>query len=310
MSGIQGVLEGFSTIGIVIALGFLLAHLKVVGAESQVLLTRLVFFVATPALLFRLLSRADVEAVFSSNLVVAGASAATTAVVYVAVARRLWKRETPDVVVGALSSAYVNAGNLGLPIAVYVLGDGAYVAPTLLLQLVVFTPMAFAILDTSAHGRRPSVAGVLGQPFRNPITVASLLGLVVALTHVQLSGAVTRPLDLVGAMAVPGALLAYGVSLRLGPRPMNGDFVGEIVLVTLLKLVLQPGVAYLLGSLAFGLEGQALLAVTLIAGLPTAQNIFIYATRYDRGSVLARDAIFATTLLSVPALLAIAAVLA
>ncbi|MBA2574530.1 MAG: AEC family transporter [Nocardioidaceae bacterium] len=306
----QGVLEGFSTIGIVIVLGFLLAHFKVVGAESQLLLSRLVIFVATPALLFRLLSRADVAAAFSSNLVVAAASAVTTAAVYVAVARRVWQRETPDIVVGALSSAYVNAGNLGLPIAVYVLGDGAYVAPTLLLQLVVFTPTAFAILDTSAHGRRPSVGRALGQPFRNPITVASLLGLAMALTHWPLSGAVTRPLDLVGAMAVPGALLAYGISLRLGPRPMNGDAAGEVVLVTLLKLVFQPGVAYLLGSQVFGLEGQSLLAVTLIAGLPTAQNIFIYATRYGRGSVLARDAIFVTTMLSVPALLIIAAVLA
>ncbi len=310
MTGVQGVLEGFSTIGLVIALGFLLAHFHVLGADSQVLLSRLVFFVATPALLFRLLSRADVSDAFSANLVVAGCSAVVTAAVYVMMARRVWQRETPHLVVGALSSAYVNAGNLGLPIAVYVLGDGAFVAPTLLLQLVVFTPTAFAVLDTSAWGRRPTIGRMLGQPVRNPITVASLLGLIVALMHWDLSGAVTRPLDLVGGVAVPGALLAYGVSLRLGPRPMNGDSSGEIALVTGLKLVVQPLIAYVLGSQVFGLEGQALLAVTLIAGLPTAQNIFVYATRYDRGAVLARDAIFATTVLSVPALLAIAAVLA
>jgi predicted permease len=49
--------------------------------------------------------------------------------------------------------------------------------------------------------------------------------------------------------------------------------------------------------------------VTLFAALPTAQNIFIHAVRYDRPVVLVRDAIFLTTVLSVPTLLLIAALL-
>ena len=44
------VLEGFATIGTVIALGVLLAHLRVLDLSSQVLLSRLAFFVAIPFL--------------------------------------------------------------------------------------------------------------------------------------------------------------------------------------------------------------------------------------------------------------------
>ena len=40
------------------------------------------------------------------------------------------------------------------------------------------------------------------------------------------------------------------------------------------------------------------------------RNIFVHATRYDRGVVLARDTIFVTTVLSVPAILVITKVLA
>ena len=54
--------------------------------------------------------------------------------------------------IGALASSYVNAGNLGLPVAAYVLGDAAFVAPTLLLQLLVLQPTALAALDADVRG--------------------------------------------------------------------------------------------------------------------------------------------------------------
>ena len=111
-------------------------------------------------------------------------------------------------------------------------------------------------------------------------------------------------------MAVPAMLLAYGVSLRLGPRPGAGEPVTQIGVIVALKLVVQPLTAGLVGHYVIGLSGLDLFAVTVIAALPTAQNVFTVAVRYQRGEILARDAIFISTLLSVPALIIIAALLA
>jgi malonate transporter and related proteins len=47
----------------------------------------------------------------------------------------------------------------------------------------------------------------------------------------------------------------------------------------------------------------------VIAALPTAQNVFTFAMRYDRAVILARDVIFVATLLSVPAIIVITALL-
>ena len=60
---------------------------------------------------------------------------------------------------------------------------------------------------------------------------------------------------------------------------------------------------------ALGVDGHALLAVVVTSALPTAQNIFVHATRYDRGTVLARDTILITTMGSVPVILLIAGLL-
>ncbi|HEY8654756.1 MAG TPA: AEC family transporter [Dermatophilaceae bacterium] len=306
----QGVLAGFATLGAIIALGFLLAHFGVLGADSQELLTRLVFFVATPALLFQTLSKAPIGQIFSSGLAVGALSFVGTAAVYTLLARTVWRRSTGDTVVGAMSSAYVNAANLGLPITVYVLGTASFIAPVLLMQLVVITPLALAVLDTVATEGRSSVLRTLTQPLRNPITVGSFLGLLCSLAGWQVPSTIASPIALIAGMAVPGVTLAYGVSLRLGPRPIAGGSGVELAVVCLLKLLVQPVLAYAAARWLFELDGRALLAVTVVAALPTAQNIFVYATRYDRSTTLARDSIFVTTLLSVPVLLAITALLA
>jgi predicted permease len=309
-AAVQGVLQGFATIGAIIGLGALLAQLKVLDVPSQLLLSRLSFFVASPALMVTVLGDADVANVFSRNLAASAAGIAATGVLYVAVARWVWNKRLADTVIGTLCSTYVNAGNLGLPIAAYVLGDAALVAPMLLMQLLVMQPLALAVMDTAVSGGRLSLLGLLRRPLTNPLTVGSIIGLLLAVTGAELPAFVRDPLELVGGMAVPAMLLAYGVSLRLGPKPGHGTSAAEIGYITFLKLVVQPVVAFVVGRYVLDLEATALLAVTVIAALPTAQNIFVHATRYDRAVVVARDSIFVTTVLSVPALFLIAALLA
>ena len=136
MAGMAGVFDGFATLALVIALGFALAHWQVFGTDAQLMLSRLAFFVASPALLVTVLEGTDVAQVFSKTLVASACSVAVAAGIYAILAHTIWHKTGADTLIGALSSAYVNAGNLGIPIAAYVLGDAALVAPVLVLQLV------------------------------------------------------------------------------------------------------------------------------------------------------------------------------
>ncbi|WP_425474933.1 AEC family transporter [Fodinibacter luteus] len=296
----EGVILGFATIVAVIGVGALVAHLGVVDLGAQQVLSRVAFFVASPALLVTTVAQADVSDVLSRSLVATVAGVAVPAAGYAALAGWRWRRTSGEQVIGALASSYVNAGNLGLPVAAYVLGDAALVAPTLLLQLLVLQPLALAVLDADVRGRRPSVGDVLLRPFTNPLTIGTLVGLLLSVTGWQLPPIVADPVELIGAMAVPGMLLAYGIALRLGPGFGGVVPAAELALTSSLKLAVQPLVAYAVAHHALGLTGHPLLAVVVCSSLPTAQNIFVHATRYDRSTTLARDTILVTTIGAVP----------
>ncbi|MGW3680397.1 AEC family transporter [Streptomyces prasinus] len=304
----QGVLSGFAVIAVVIGVGYVIGRRGYLGEQARDVLTRLAFRIASPALLFTLLAEADLSLVFSGRLLVTALSTAAVAGVFVAVgAVRRWG--VGRTTIGALCSSYVNSGNLGIPIAVYVLGDASLVAPVLLFQLVMVAPVALTILDLATTGEKQPLWRRLLTPLRNPVALGSLAGVAVAASGVEIPGPVMDPLTLIGNMAVPAVLLAFGISLRGSAPPLRNGERGPVLLAVALKSVGQPVVAWALAVGVFGLRGAQLLDVVVTSALPAAQNLFTYASSYRVGETLAREAVLVSTLLSVPVLVVVAAVL-
>jgi len=306
----NGVVDGFVVIGIVIVVGYLLRRTATLGPAAIEVLSRVAFFVASPALLFVTLAHADVRSVFSAPLAVTAVSSSVACLLYLPIGL-LRRRPRGETAVGSMASGYVNAGNLGIPIATYALGNAAEVAPVMLFQLTVLAPVFSTVLDlmsARANGGQPPLLRTLTAPARNPIALSSAAGLVVSATGIQPPAAVLAPVQLIGNLAVPAMLLAFGLSLRGASLPGAGDSGPSLIAVLLLKNLVQPALALMLGLL-LGLEGHALLAVVVCAALPTAQNVFGHAVRFGQGVVLGRDAGLATTLLSAPVLFTVVAML-
>ena len=299
-----GVLQGFAVIGVIIAVGYALARTDVLGPGARPVLSRFVFFVAAPALLFTVVAGARVDVLFSPVLAVSAIAAVSAFLLYAVVARLAWRRTLGPVTVGALSSGYVNANNIGLPVAVYVLGSPAYTAPVILLQLAVFAPIALVVLDAATSERRRTLGGTVLTSLKNPLIVAAVLGLVVAVTGAPVPALVLEPLKLLAGASVPLMLAGFGMSLH-GARPLGaGSERRDVLLASGLKLLAMPAIALAAGALLFRLDPQQLHVAVVLAALPTAQNVHNYATRYGTGVVLARDAGLITTLGAVPVLLA------
>nr|WP_203602555.1 AEC family transporter [Streptomyces coelicoflavus] len=302
-------MTGFAVIAVVIGVGYVLGLRGHLGPQGREVLTKLAFHVASPALLFTTLATADLSVVFSARLLVTALSTLAVVGAFVAVGVvRGWG--VGRTTIGALCSGYVNSGNLGIPIAVYVLGDASLVAPVLLFQLVLVTPVAVTILDlSSGGGAKGPLWRLLLTPLRNPIALGSLAGVAVAASGLEVPDPVMDPITLIGNMSVPAVLLAFGIGLCGSTMPLRGVERRPVLLAVALKAVGQPAVAWALASGAFGLRGPQLLDVVVTSALPAAQNLYTYASTYGTGERLARDAILVSTVVSVPVLVGVATVL-
>lgn len=308
---VQGAIGGISTIWVVIGVGWFIAHIGLVNPAGRRLMSVLAFTVGSPALLFALMLRADLAHVFSFTVVVSILAVVVAGGIYLALAVPLFKQGLGDGVIGFMTSCYTNAANFGLPVALALLHDGTWVAPIMLLQLAIMMPICLALLDVAnarAAGTRTNPWRYLLLPVRNPITLGILAGLAANLLGVPVPDVVMRPIDMIAGIALPLMLLAFGVSLRLDPLPGKGPHRGPMWIGVVLKVVVHPLAAWAIGTV-IGLTGTDLYAVTILGALPAAQNVYVTATKYDQGELLARDAVFWSTILSVGSLLVIAAAL-
>ncbi|HEY3009093.1 MAG TPA: AEC family transporter [Micromonosporaceae bacterium] len=294
-------LSGFALIGVIVLVGWATRRWGGLPENAEAVLGRLVYSVMTPCLLFSGIAAADLGVLLSEPLVVSTAAALGCFGLHALIVRR---GDRGTRIVGALAAGYTNANYIGIPVATYVLGDAALVVPIVMLQLLIVTPVALTLLEfaTAGHASWRSTATA---PVRNPLIVAVVLGLVSSVTGLRLPAVLAHPIATIGSAAVPVVLIAFGMSLSglrlLAPGP---DRVATITAVVL-KTAGMPAFAFLL-AVALGLARDATYAVTVLAGLPTAQNIFLYAQRFQTGLALARDAIFLSTVVCVPALLLIA----
>lgn len=298
------ILTGFAVITLAIVVGWVVARFDVLPPEARAVLAKLNFTVLGPFLLFSVLSTADVATLFSALLPVSAAAAASMMLVFGLVAMLVWRRSLAHTVIGALSSGYVNGNNFGIPIAVYMLGDAALAGPIVLLQLLLLAPVGLAILGATVEGRTSFVAIVRGT-LLNPFIVGSGLGVLVALLGIDLPPIVSEPIELIGHAAVPLMLIAFGMSLH-GKRLLEpGTDRKDVLLATSLQLIAMPLVAWALGTFVFRLDAFDVYAVTVLAALPTAQNVFVFAQRYETAETVARDTVFLTTAGSLPVLFAV-----
>ena len=312
MPGLLSAMEGFFIIGVVIAVGYVAARFHIGGPSAQMVLNKFSFFVSTPCLMFAILSKQRLSVIFHPSIIVAFFSAAAVGLVFVIINAVSLHMDAANTTIGVLNSLYLNSNNIGLPVATYILGNPTLVAPILVMQQAIFTPIGLTVLDASTTGRL-SLQTIAKQPLKQPILIGSLGGILVSaisagVGHYVIPDFVFKPIDMIGASAVPMILMAFGMSLR-GSRPFGKETNRRATLtVVILKNLVMPLIAFFLAWFVMGFRGAELYGCVVLAALPTGQNVYNYAARYNVGTTFARDGILVSTVTSpvVIALIAIA----
>ncbi|WP_022873839.1 AEC family transporter [Nesterenkonia alba] len=316
------VLSGFTVVWLIIGVGYALGRFGVFGTEARVVLSRVVFFVASPCLLFITISDSPIADVLGDQFFVAGISAFTALGLFLLAGKFLLRgRRFSELVVGSQSASQVNAANLGFPIAAYVLGDLALAAPVIMFQLAIYMPVLVATLDLSTAREKelkrvgPQSKWMLVrrilQTFVNPVIIGAALGLVFSWQSWHFPEPVHEAIELLSGAAIPLLLLSFGLSL-VGSHPLDkaAGRRRDVLLASVIKLIVHPCLAFVIGAFLFGLDGLMLLTAVVMASLPTAQNVLVTAVRYQTGETVARDTVLITTVLGIPSMIVVAWLLA
>lgn len=306
----------FAPIWMITALGWGTMRFGVLTRATQQALANFTFLIAIPCVLFSSLVKVPLGELPLRPLAAVALSTLLIGLAVYLAARRLMPGPDGDRVIAAMAAAYLNAGNLGVPVALYVLKDVSLIMAVLVFQTILLTPLIVGRLDASAHrlglltgvdgegGRGPGAAApgrwrrLAMLPLRTPVILGSLAGVTASAAGWLPPEWLLRPLELLGGAAVPAALFALGMSLHQTDGSAWRLPGRDVAAAVLLKVVAQPVAAYLIGRYLLHLDGAALLAVTLVSGLPTAQNTFVYASEFRAATELSRNAILFSSLLS------------
>ncbi|MBK8335375.1 MAG: AEC family transporter [Sterolibacteriaceae bacterium] len=245
-------------------------------------LSRFVFSIALPALLFHMMSDLSRLPPVDARLLIAffGSCLIVFAIGRL-VAWRLFHLDGVGQSVFALGGVFSNNVLLGLPLARTALGDAAVpsVALVLVFNALILWTLVTVSVEWSRHGAF-SVAG-FGKTARgvltNPIVAAILSGTLFGLSGLKLPGLVAAPLDMTGQAAAPLALIALGMSLA--EYGLRDGWRLSCAIVTL-KLIVQPLVVWGLAML-LGLPPMETRVAVLLGSLAVGVNVYLMSRQFQ-----------------------------
>ncbi|GGK30770.1 membrane protein [Pilimelia terevasa] len=286
--------DAFALIWLLVAVGVLARRASLLDAPAERALNRFVFHLAMPAALLPRVAASGVDAgTFGAALACTAAAVAVGLAGYWA-SGRLAGRGTGGRTVAGMAAGYVNSANLGIPVALHVLGGTTLVVAVVAVQVLVLTPVILAVLDHAAGDGRVRWRRLATLPLRNPIIIACAAGAVLGYAGWELPALAGTFLDTLGAAAVPAALVALGLSL-VAPAPPGAADRRELAAVAALKLVAHPVLTYALARYALHLPPPDVRAAVVFAALPTAQVTYVFAAEHATAVHLAGRAVAVTT---------------
>jgi malonate transporter and related proteins len=267
---------------LLVAIGYVLTRWGRWPRPAADALTRFVFYVAVPALLFRLMSDLTRLPPVDARLLIAYFGACL--VIFVLgriIAARVFHLDGVAQSVFALGGIFSNNVLLGVPLARVTLGERSLPAISLVLVFNALLLWTLATVSVEwARNRSVSWAGYFAAAkavLANPIVASILAGTVWGVLALPLPGVIDQTLALMSEAAVPMSLIALGMGLAQYGIREGWQIAGAM---TLLKLAGQPLAVWLI-AWALSLPPTETQAVVLLATLPVGANVYLMSRQFD-----------------------------
>ncbi len=281
--------------------GWLCARFKLLNTVSMEGLNKFVIYLALPAQLFDAMSHATLADLAQPGFYWAfSIGMIATAGLHALLTRNSHLPKT-DIIIQSMTSAYSNAGFMGIPLCLIVFGK-AGLSPAIITTLFTVS-FLFALttlwieLTRLDHGQlAPAMRKVSVALVKNPLLIAPLLGIGWSASGLHMPGAIDRYINLLGEAATPCALVAIG--LFLAANPMR-NFDRSVMRIVSLKIAVQPLLTAGLVFYVFDMPLMWAQIAILSAALPVGTGPFMIAQIYQRDASASARAILISTICSV-----------
>ena len=277
---------------LIILVGYVVGKLRNVEVDVQPFID-LIVYIAGPCLIFASISRSDIN--LTDFTTIAGTALAIVLIMTL-VAFLIFKLTKSDKIGLYLPLVFGNTSYLGYPVALFAFGMAGLsraVVFDMINSLVIFSLGIYIVQHKNE----------IWEAFKIPLLYAVIIGLVVNLLSIPIPDLIFTPIEMIGMITIPLALLVLGYKLT------------EIK-ITAARVAVLASVFRILGGFLvalavielFAIEGMVKDIILLQAAMPSAVMGMILAAKYDRDASLVASVVLITTvlsLISIPLILAI-----
>jgi predicted permease len=267
--------------------GYILARTTALDGRT---LGRVIFNLGSPSLVFRSLYTMDISTTVLQQelLLVLGVYAVTGLAGWYAGSDQTRPRRAALTIASAVS----NNGNMGLPIALFALGEAGLAIATVYYAISALLTNTLGVFVASS-GSAP-LSKALGQSLRAPVLYATILGITLNRLAMPVPDPIYRAVDLMAGAAIPMMLVLLGIQLSVTPFNREQRVVWRSVVI---RLGLSPLAALALCQ-AMEIGGLERQVIILQAAMPTAVVATVLSTEFAAAPRLVAAAVLVSTLVS------------
>lgn len=267
-------------------------------------LTKTLYWVILPPLLFRTTFMSGSEVLVQLDLLI-GLTLAYVITIAIAAAGAVMyhKGNRKRIAVSVFSSIRANNIYLGFPVIMLAMGETGLKDASIYIAVSTVTFQILSIMsgEMALYGK-PDVSGIgemLKRLLINPLIISCVLGIGLSLTGLDsLPMVIDETMKLMGGAATAVALLALGGTLDLTRINSIFEMIKRTWQDCLIKLVIHPLILWALLA-ALSLPEALLKTTVMLSSMPSAVNCFIMSKEMNMDSEYAADLVASTTVLGI-----------
>lgn len=277
---------------ITMSLGYFLKSLNMFDNNTLDTMNNITFKSFLPMLLFYNIYKTDLQGVFNLKLMIFSATCVIALYLILYLIVPLIEKDNKKR--GALLQGLFRSNFVifGLPITESLFGGEKVGVAALLIAVIVplFNILSVIALETF-RGGKPDFRKISIGIIKNPLIIASCLGILTLLLKIKIPTAIEKTISDVSKIATPLSLILLGASFKFDNIK---KYLKQTTIAVVGKTILTPCIILPI-CIMFGYRGVELSTLMIIFAAPTAISSFTMAQQMDSDSDLAGQIVVFTS---------------